>query len=154
MEGNSPFRGGRSIALIPLGLAALAVAAPQLATSPLVSFGIRRFFSIVCHQDPARSFWLAGAPVAVCVRCLGIYLGGAIGACIRVSRRMAFRMFVMLGMLNILDVAAEWVGLHGNLPLPRFALGLALGLAAGALVLSSPRDPAPRETVLSEAAHS
>src|SRR5262245_14965829 len=30
-------------------------------------------FSRICHQDPARSWHLAGEPLAVCVRCASIY---------------------------------------------------------------------------------
>lgn len=37
-------------------------------------------FAPVCHQDPARCFVLAGFPLAVCGRCLGIYLGFLAGA--------------------------------------------------------------------------
>lgn len=32
-------------------------------------------FSPICHQIPARSFYLFGYPLAVCGRCLGIYFG-------------------------------------------------------------------------------
>jgi len=135
----------RAIAIAPLTLAALAVVAPLLATSPLVSFGIRRFFSIVCHQDPTRSFWIAGAPVAVCVRCLGIYLGAAMGSTgilgERISRARWVQIFLATAALNAADVAAEFAGLHGNLPAMRFALGLVIGFAAGALVLSSISEP-------------
>src|SRR5436190_3273292 len=31
------------------------------------------FFSRICHQDPARSWHLAGEPLAVCIRCASIY---------------------------------------------------------------------------------
>jgi uncharacterized membrane protein len=131
------------VAIVPLALAALAIAAPLLATSPLLSVSIRQFFSIVCHEDPARSFWIAGAPVAVCVRCLGIYLGAALGVAasrMRVSRRRFLAALAITAALNALDVAAESFGLHGNLPAMRFALGLALGAALGALVVSSLRE--------------
>ncbi len=37
------------------------------------------FFRPICHQDPARSFWLAGVPLPVCARCFGIYLGAFLG---------------------------------------------------------------------------
>jgi len=124
----------RPVALVPLTLAGLAIAAPLLATSPLLSIAIRDFFSVVCHQDPARSFWIAGAPVAVCVRCLGIYLGAALGALVAVRRTVALRFAAITVAANALDVAAEWGGLHGNLPAMRFALGLAVGAALGALV--------------------
>ena len=133
-----------AIPLIPLALAALAIAAPLLSTSPLLSLSIRRFFSIVCHQDPARSFWIAGAPIAVCVRCLGIYLGAALGAVLGsaglrpagawASRPRLLAALAITAALNALDVAAEWTGLHGNVPAMRFAFGLALGAVIGALV--------------------
>lgn len=32
-------------------------------------------FSPVCHQMPSRSFFLFGYSLAVCARCLGIYIG-------------------------------------------------------------------------------
>jgi uncharacterized membrane protein len=143
-----------AIAVIPVALAALALAAPFLAESPLLSVSIRRFFSLVCHQNPARSFWLAGAPVAVCVRCLGIYVGAALGsagvppAVARASRPRLLRMFVAVVVMNVADIGAEWVGLHGNLPALRFALGLIAGLVTGALVLSSLRDFSSREATV------
>lgn len=33
----------------------------------------------VCHQIPARSFHLFGQPLAVCHRCLGLYVGFTLG---------------------------------------------------------------------------
>ncbi|HSR69799.1 MAG TPA: DUF2085 domain-containing protein [Acidobacteriota bacterium] len=38
------------------------------------------FFQRICHQMPERSFHLAGEPLAVCHRCLGIYAGFLAGA--------------------------------------------------------------------------
>ena len=32
-------------------------------------------FMFSCHQQPDRSFWVLGYPVALCARCLGFYLG-------------------------------------------------------------------------------
>jgi uncharacterized membrane protein len=101
-----------------------------------VAFALQRGFSVVCHQRPERSFWIFGAPVAVCARCLGIYLGAAIGLFFRASRRLAMRLLIAAAALNLLDVATEFGGLHGNWMAVRFALGVALG-AAGGLVISS-----------------
>jgi uncharacterized membrane protein len=36
--------------------------------------------SLICHQLPERSFYLAGFQLPVCARCLGIYFGAACGA--------------------------------------------------------------------------
>ena len=136
------------IALVPLALVGAAVAAPLLARDHLlVAYFLRRCFALVCHQDPERSFWIAGAPVAICVRCLGIYLGVSAGALVRTSRELAFRLCAAAAALNLFDVLAETGGLHGNLPLLRALLGLAAGLALGTLLASSRRDlaagPAP-----------
>ena len=32
-------------------------------------------FSHACHQQPERSFFIAGQPFAVCARCTGLYIG-------------------------------------------------------------------------------
>jgi uncharacterized membrane protein len=36
-------------------------------------------FGLVCHQDPARSFTIAGMVLPLCQRCAGLYLGLGIG---------------------------------------------------------------------------
>ncbi len=99
-----------------------------------IGLALQRGFALVCHQRPERSFWIFGAPVAVCARCLGIYLGAAIGLLLRMSRRMALRLLIGAAALNLLDVATEFAGLHGNWLGTRFVLGLALGAAAGLLI--------------------
>jgi uncharacterized membrane protein len=124
--------------LAPAALAVAALSAPYLLThhSAFVGFGLQRAFALVCHQHSGRSFWIFGAPVAVCARCLGIYFGAVFGLLMRTSQRLAFRLFVAAGALNLFDVLAEVAGLHGNWMIVRFVLGLALG-AAGALLISS-----------------
>lgn len=37
--------------------------------------------SSLCHQNPSRCFVLSGYPLAVCVRCLGVYGGFLLGVC-------------------------------------------------------------------------
>lgn len=122
---------------LPLAFVAMAMAplaAPLLAAGhPLSALLIRSFFSRLCHQDPARSFAIQGSPVAVCVRCLGIYCGVAAAAVVRLRR--APRLLEIALLLNLLDAAAEALHWHGNLPLTRFWLGLLLGLGAGAVLL-------------------
>jgi uncharacterized membrane protein len=124
---------------LPLAVLALALtplAAPLLAAShPMATLFIRSFFSRLCHQDPARSFLIKGAPVAVCVRCLGIYCGAALATLLRLRKTPATQMLAVALLLNLLDVAAGWMHWHGNLPMPRFFLGLLLGMGAGALIL-------------------
>ena len=124
-----------------LALALAPVAAPLLAVGhPLTALLIRSFFARLCHQDAARSFFVDGSPVAVCVRCLGIYCGAAAGVLVRSGSGR--RMLATALLLNLLDVATAMLHWHGNLPLPRFCLGLWLGWSAGALLVSgSTADP-------------
>ncbi len=125
-------------ALLPLAFVAAVVAAPYFLTHgfPAIGFALYRGFAIVCHQRPERSFWIFGGTVAVCSRCLGIYLGAAAGLLFRTSRRIALRLLIAAAALNLLDGATELAGLHGNWLVVRFVLGLAMG-AAAALVVSS-----------------
>lgn len=129
------------VSALPTALASAGVGAPllSLAGFPLLSFAIWQFFSLVCHQDPARSFWIAGMPVAVCARCLGIYLGAAAGAWVEASRKTLLRALAIVLAASLLDFAAEMAGVHGNWPLARFALGAMLGGTMGALVANSLR---------------
>lgn len=135
-------------AVAPLLLAWAAAAAPHFSTPPLLPlvFAIEHGFSLVCHQHPDRCFWILGAPVAVCARCFGIYLGAAIGLLLRTSRTVALRLLVVASSLNALDVATELAGLHGNWTIVRFALGMMLGVAGALLIASSlPENLPPAE---------
>ena len=77
-----------------------------------------------------------GSPAAVCVRCLGIYCGAALAPLLRMVEASARRLLAMALLLNLLDVATATLHWHGNLPMPRFLLGVLLGVGAGALLLS------------------
>ena len=122
--------------LVPIGLACAAIASPWLLKhSPVL--GLRRGFALVCHQRPDRSLVLLGGTVAVCARCLGIYLGVALGALVRVAHQFAMRLFLAVGVINLIDWLAELSGLHGNWMFERFAVGFALGASAAMLVVAS-----------------
>ena len=125
-------------------VAAAAVAVPYLLTHnmPAVGVALRQGFALVCHQRAERCFWIWGAPVAVCTRCLGIYLGAAIGLVLRTSRALALRLLLAAAALNGLDVVTELAGLHGNWLVVRFVLGLLLGAAAGLLISSAMAETA------------
>ena len=125
-------------ALVPITLLGAALAAPYLSSHSFVvlAFALHHGFALVCHQRPERSFFVFGAPVAVCARCLGIYIGAAIGLLLRTSRRLALRILIAVAAINVIDAAMELAGLHGNWMVVRFALGLMLG-AAGALLIAS-----------------
>jgi uncharacterized membrane protein len=129
-----------AFAILVLALAPLA--APLLATThPLTALLIRSFFSRLCHQDPARSFVIAGSPVAVCVRCLGIYCGVALGMFLPPGKVLAIRLLAVAMLLNLVDVGSGMLHWHGNMPVTRFWLGLLLGVAAGSIFFLTPSGP-------------
>ena len=141
MEGYAVKRLG-SAAIVPVAAAALFL----LALAPawlrahgdaLSALAIVAFFSKLCHQRADRSLYLLGAPTAVCFRCLGIYAGAAFGGLLRLSRKTALGWLGAALIVNIVDVAAESIGLHGNLPLLRLLIGAALGAGAGVLLAGS-----------------
>jgi uncharacterized membrane protein len=125
-------------AIAPVALACAALASPYFLTHGFVVIGLalERGFALVCHQRPERSFWIYGVPVAVCARCLGIYLGAAVGLLLRTSRRVALKLLVGALALNLIDAITEVAGMHGDWIAVRVALGLTVG-AAGAVLISS-----------------
>jgi uncharacterized membrane protein len=143
-------RRGIPFIAIACALTLMALATPLLAARhPLVALAVRGFFSSVCHEDRARSLLVRGKPVAVCIRCLGIYLGGALGSAIGLARGTAERVnkvdvnqktvryaLLSAALLNAFDWIAESLRWHGNQPFPRFLLGMSLGIAAGLLLTS------------------
>ena len=130
------------LAALSAGGAALAAAAPFL-HSPL----IHALFRPLCHQQPDRSFWMAGAPMAACARCLGIYIGAAVGLFVSAFRLSAFasgtgpetrrlRPGICLASLALLaaDVFSEWLGLRPAWAAGRMLTGLLAGAAAAPLL--------------------
>jgi uncharacterized membrane protein len=125
-------------AVVPIALVCAALATPYFVThGALIGLALERGFALVCHQRLERSFWIFGGSVAICSRCLGIYLGAATGLLFRTKRNMALRLLLAAAALNFLDAASELAGLHGNWLGVRFALGLALGASAALMISSS-----------------
>jgi len=65
-------------------LLAFTVAAPLLASAGAAGLAtiIYKAGSLMCHQQPERSFWLAGHTLAVCARDTGLFAGAFAGATI------------------------------------------------------------------------
>jgi hypothetical protein len=81
-----------------------------------------------CHRIPERTLTLFGAPMAVCSRCAGLYLGIALGALLawpRLSGRATARVSLFALGLLIVEVALEALGWLPPLHVVRLALGLA-----------------------------
>ena len=101
------------------------IAAPLTGLSAVYSF-----FAIICHQGPARSWYLLGEPLPVCIRCASIYFGFLAALWLRVSPRTQWlRIAVVLMICEfvmarlVLDVA-----------IVRSITGILFGLAAAPFV--------------------
>ena len=117
-----------------LVLIAAVVAAPLLGPAGLPIYAA---FSWVCHQRPERCWQLAGHPLAVCVRCLGLYSGALAGALagLRFSRPLLAASLALLGV----DWLAEAAGWLGPRPLSRFVVGSLAGLFLITALRTEPR---------------
>ena len=134
-------------AIAPAALGLVAIATPFFLHSlPMLGFALQRGFALVCHRQPERSFFCFGGSVAVCARCLGIYLGAAVGLLMCVPRRIAMQLLMVTVTVNAVDWFAELAGLHGNWMPVRFALGVALGTTAAMVVAASWKRPTQAKT--------
>src|SRR5439155_5924630 len=101
------------------------IAAPLLGLS-----GVYDFFSKICHQDPSRSWYLAGEPLAVCIRCASIYF--AFSASLWLGLRARVRWL----RLSILLMICEFIfaRLVIDAALLRSISGILVGLSAAPFV--------------------
>ena len=91
-------------------------------------------FAPVCHQIPGRSFFFHGFPLAVCTRCLGIYVGSLAGLAlypiVRGFSKLALpagRLFLLASIPIGLDFTGGLLGLWSSPNGLRFATGLLWG---------------------------
>jgi uncharacterized membrane protein len=99
--------------------------------------------SLICHQRPERSFHYNGAQLPVCARCLGLYVGGGLGAaawaCVSLSRRLRAAVMdrvtsALAAMPTLMSVGLGFIGLWDGTNAIRAILALPLGAAVGATV--------------------
>jgi uncharacterized membrane protein len=91
-------------------------------------------FAPTCHQIDTRCLHIFGFPMAVCARCLGIYLGFLCGTCLFPwlgpvpSRLPGPRTFVIFTLPIALDTAGNMLALWQTPSPLRLALGIFWGL--------------------------
>lgn len=94
-----------------------------------------KLFAFLCHQDPGRSFWIGGTPMAVCSRCFGIYTGFLLGwflfplmeSSMVVLNAYSKKVLAGAFILNIIDVIGNVLDIWQNTLGSRFLLGFLLG---------------------------
>jgi uncharacterized membrane protein len=112
------------------------VAAPLLGLSWVYSL-----FSRICHQDPSRSWHLAGEPLAVCIRCTSVYFGFTVSLWLGVKANVRWLR------LSILLMVCEFVvaRLILDTEFLRSVSGVLVGLSAAPFVKEAIEEI--RETV-------
>ncbi len=141
----------RDRALLAAAVAAVVFSAgvflPPLLAPAHASAGeaLRSFYAPLCHQHASRSLNVAGAPLAVCARCAGAYLGGAAGLTVaalglgRLGRRKLA--WLSLGVFpSVVDVAARGMGYAGLENLARAVIAIPAGAVAGVLLAEGVED--------------
>jgi uncharacterized membrane protein len=96
---------------------------------PSMADGLYDLFSAACQQRPTRTFWMAGYPLALCSRCMGVYSGIAISSLLCLNRdafRVSVGLIVGLVLFAVGEKLAEWSGCVADNTV-RFVAGLALG---------------------------
>ena len=120
----------------------LVLAFPWLMSNlPALGIGMALFFSQLCHQNPQRSFVLAGTTLPVCARCLALYIGGFVGIAaypvggFRWYQFQKITPFLLASLgLIVLDVGLDLAGLWRNTFFSRSLTGAVFGGACGLLV--------------------
>ncbi len=107
-----------------------------------VSSLIYKFCSFICHQIPARSYFLENQPFAVCARCFGIYFGLFVGFVLYpflrpVEKNESFpRVWLFLAMIPMaIDWSLGYFEIWENTHLSRFLTGLILGAACAVFIV-------------------
>ena len=94
----------------------------------------------LCHQRSDRCFAINGHAMAICARCLGIYVGLLVvclwGSFRSISVTRSGAVLIAALAFNGCDAFLEWQGVYGNLRWMRWGLGLALGMAIAVFVFS------------------
>ena len=92
---------------------------------------IDKVYSLVCHQNADKSFFISGEKLEVCARCTGIYTGGLIFSIIAIMMpgiRSGSKNLLLLSMIPIaLDVFLYWVGIYDYSKWIAFSTGFVLG---------------------------
>lgn len=107
-----------------------------------LAYPIYKFSSYICHQIPARSYFIGNQPLAVCARCFGIY-SGLLGGFIlypffrSLSETAPLRrIWLFLAMIPMaIDWSLGFFEIWENTRFSRFATGLILGAGCAVFIV-------------------
>jgi len=125
------------LVLATIAWVGLLLAAPAASLGVPLSAATYAFGSLICHQQPGRSFHLDAAQLPVCARCFGLYVGAIAGAvaAVKPTTRRTLRLLVLAAAVpTAVTWTAEAVGLWLPSNTTRFVAALPLGAAVAVTV--------------------
>ena len=83
-----------------------------------------------CHQQPNRTFWIMGYPMALCCRCFGFYIGvfSAGIADLFDKLNVRYRVFIILLLISVIDITLNFCIKFNTGNIIRFIVGIIMGL--------------------------
>ncbi len=113
------------------------VLAPHAADA--AAFGYR-LMSYICHQDPHRSFFVGGYPMAACIRCTSIYFAFFAGALFSpfLGPRLSINARIWWAVASVpmlADVVLDVAGWHASTAVTRMMTGSLFGLLGGLILV-------------------
>jgi uncharacterized membrane protein len=142
-------------ALVAVSILVLIVGAPLAAARGYSGAAVVLYqaFSVLCHQFPDRSYFIAAHKLAVCARCTGLYAGFALTLLlyplIRPLRTIDWprREWLLVAALPMaIDVGLTFLGVWENTHTSRLLTGLLLGGACVFYVMPGLMELSLRKT--------
>lgn len=98
-----------------------------------LSAKLTSLFIYSCHQQPDRSFWLLGYPVALCCRCYGVYLATMIASIFAIFNKLKINKYliIILVLISAIDLYINYgmgIRTHNTGNIVRFIVGIIMGL--------------------------
>ena len=141
--------------LIAVSILILIVGAPLAAAGgyPRAAATLYQAFSVLCHQIPERSYFIAEHKLAVCARCTGLYAGFALMLVlyplIRPLRTVEWprrELLILAAAPMAIDFGLTFVGIWENTHTSRLLTGLLLGGASVFYMMPGLMELATRKT--------
>src|SRR5574344_35209 len=83
-----------------------------------------------CHQQPDRSFWIFGYPIAICCRCYGFYFGVSVSTILAFFNKLNInsKILFLLLIISISDIIFNVIIKFNTGNITRFCVGIFMGI--------------------------
>ena len=98
-----------------------------------LSAKLTSLFIYSCHQQPDRTFWFLGYPMALCCRCYGVYIGTAISSIFAIYNKLKINkhliiLFILISCVDLYINYGMGIRVHNTGNVTRFIVGIIMGL--------------------------